>query len=105
MQLYVGSCHVVSAEIAVAMDMPTDNLADCEVRGVIRFLQANEILVRHAEEARSCVELFYCTTMHVRILPARHKSCCVSILEHPQLAPSDFFLFPKMKHHAGKASK
>ena len=80
MQLYVGSCHVVSAEIAVAMDMPTDNLADCEVRGVIRFLQANEILVRHAEEARSCVELFYCTTMHVRILPARHKSFCVSIL-------------------------
>ena len=44
MQLYVGACHVVSAEIAVAMAAPVENPADCEVRGVIRFLQADEIL-------------------------------------------------------------
>ena len=35
---------MVSAEIAVAMDVPIENPADCKVRGVIRFLQANEIL-------------------------------------------------------------
>ena len=44
MQLYVGPCHVVSAEIAVAMAVPIENPADCEVRGVIRFLQIDEIL-------------------------------------------------------------
>ena len=36
--------HVVSAEIAVSMTVPIGNPADCEVRGVIRFLQADEIL-------------------------------------------------------------
>ena len=43
MQLYVGPCHVVSAEIAVDMAMPIENPADCEVRYVIGFLQADEI--------------------------------------------------------------
>ena len=78
MQLYVGPCHVVSAEIAVAMAAPIENPADCEVRGVIRFLQADEILGYLAEEISSRVELFCYTTMHVRILPSRHKPCCVS---------------------------
>ena len=78
MQLYVGPCHVVSAEIAVAMAVPIENPADCEVRGVIRFLQADEILGYLAEEAGSRVELFCCATMHVRILSGRHKACCVS---------------------------
>ena len=45
MQLYVGPCHVASAEIAVVMAVPIEKPADCEVRGVIRFLQADEILV------------------------------------------------------------
>ena len=44
MQLYVGPCHVASAEIAVAMAVPIENPAYCEARGVIRFPQANEIL-------------------------------------------------------------
>ena len=35
---------MVSAEIAVAIGVPIENPADCEVRGVIRFLQADEIL-------------------------------------------------------------
>ena len=63
---------MVSAEIAVAMAVPLENPADCEVRGVIRFLQADEILRYLAEEASSRVELFCCTIMHVRILPDRH---------------------------------
>ena len=44
MQLYVELCHVVSAEIAVAMAVPIENPADCKARGVIRFLQADDIL-------------------------------------------------------------
>ena len=76
MQLYVGPCHMVSAVIAVAMAVPIENPADCEVRG---FLQADGILGYLAEESsNSRVELFCCTTMHVRILPGRDKPCCVS---------------------------
>ena len=78
MQLYVGPRHVISAQIAVTMAVPIENPADCEVRGVISFLQADEILGYFADEASSRVELFCCTTMHVRILPGRHKPCCVS---------------------------
>ena len=78
MQLYVGPCHGVSAEITVAMAVPIGNSDDCEVRGVIRFLQADEILGYLVGETSSRVELFCCTTMHVRILPGRHKPCCVS---------------------------
>ena len=78
MQLYVGTCHVVSAERAVAMTVLIENPADCEVRGVIRFLQTDEILGYLAEEASSRVELFCFTTMYVRILSGRHKPCCVS---------------------------
>ena len=80
MQLYVGPCHVVSAEKAVAMAVPIENPADydCEVRGVIRFLQAVEMLDYLAEEASSRVELFCCTTMLVRILHGKHKPFCVS---------------------------
>ena len=37
--VYIGPCQVVSAEMAV----PIENPADCEVRDVIRFLQADEI--------------------------------------------------------------
>ena len=58
MQLYVGLCHVLSAEIAVVMAVPIDNPTECEMRGVISFLQADEILGYLAEEASSRVELF-----------------------------------------------
>ena len=64
---------MVRAEIAVAMAVPIENPADCAVRGVIRFLQADEILGYPAEEASSRVELFCCTAMH-----GRYKPCCVS---------------------------
>ena len=74
MQLYVGPYHMVRAEIAV----PIDNTAVSEVRGIISFLQADEILGYLAEEASSGVALFYYTTIHVRILPGRHTPCCVS---------------------------
>ena len=78
MQLYVGPSRMVSAQIAVDMAVPIVNPADCELRGIIRFLQANQILGYLSEEASSRVELFCCKTMHVRILPGRHKSRCVS---------------------------
>ena len=77
MQLYVWLCHVVSAEIAVAMAVTIKN-PDCEVRGVFFSLQDDEILGYLTEEASSRVELFCSTTMLVRILPGRHKPCCVS---------------------------
>ena len=35
---------MVSAETAVGMAVPIENPADCEVRGVISFLQADDIL-------------------------------------------------------------
>ena len=71
----VGPCHVVSAEIAVAMAVPIENPADCAVRGVIRSLQADEILGYLAEESSSLVKFFCCTAIHVCILLGRHKSC------------------------------
>ena len=55
-----------------------DGCADCEVQGVICFLQADEILGYLAEEASSRMKLFCCTTVHVYILPGRHKPCCMS---------------------------
>ena len=78
MQLYVRPCHVISEERTVAGAVPIENPANCEVRGVICFLQADEILGYLAEEASSSVELFCCTTMQVRILPNLHKPSCVS---------------------------
>ena len=65
---------MVSAEIAVVMAVPIENPTDCQVRGVIGFLQANDILGYLAEEASSRVELFCCTTIHVRILSGRHTA-------------------------------
>ena len=64
MQLYVGPCHVVSAEITVVVVMPIENAADCEVRGVISFLQLDEISGYLAEEISSRVELFCCTSAY-----------------------------------------
>ena len=34
-QLHVGACHVVSAQIAVAVAVTIENPADCEVRSVV----------------------------------------------------------------------
>ena len=107
MQLYVGRCQVVSAEIAVAMAVPTENPADNEVRGIIGFLQADEILDYLSEGASSRVELFCSTTMHVRILPSRYKPCCAShsigisssILRTVRTWNRRTFSFPKMKEH------
>ena len=94
---------MVSAEIAMAMPVPIENPADCEVRGVIPFLQADEILGYLAEEVTSRVELFCCTTVHVRILPGRHKPCCVissSILRTVRSSHRrTFSCFQKMKEH------
>ena len=46
---------MVSGEIAVAMAVPIENTANCEVQGVICFLQANEIFDYLAEDTSSHV--------------------------------------------------
>ena len=100
--------HVVSAERAVAMAVSIENPADCEMRGVIGFLQTDEILRYLPEEASSRVELL-CLHDNARPHIARKTQALLrEIFEHPpfspDLAPSDFFLFPKMKEHlAGKS--
>ena len=79
---------MVSAEIAVAMAVPIENPADCEVRGVIRFLQADEILGYLAEEATSRLELFCCND-NARPHTARQTQASLceqfhwDIFEHP----------------------
>ena len=106
MQLYVGLCHVVRAEIAVAMVVPIENSADCEVRGVVSFLQADGILGYLAEETSSRVKLFCCTTMHVRILPGRNKPCCMSnsigTSSSVQFGPGTVELFPVSKNEGAR---
>ena len=49
----------------MAVAVPIENPADCEVRGVLRFVQAGEILGYLAEEASSRMELFCYTTCSV----------------------------------------
>ena len=78
MQLYVEPYHVVSAEVTVVIVVPIEKPADCEVRGVIRFLLGDEFLVYLTEAASSRVELLCCMTIHFRILPSRHKPCWLS---------------------------
>ena len=80
--LKIASCNCTSdLEIAVAMALSIEKSADTEVWGV-SFLQADEILGYLAEEAISRVELFCCATVHVHILPGRHKPCWVIPLRH-----------------------
>ena len=76
MQLYVGPCHMVSAEVAVAMvcRLRIPPTVRCEVL-IVFFLQADEVLGYLIEKASSRVELFCCTTMHVRMLSGRHTLC------------------------------
>ena len=101
--VYMVPCHVVSAEIAVATAVQIKIPTDCEVRGVIRFLHTDEISGYLAEEASSRVELFCCndnarphTAGHTQILICEQFQW--KIFEHPpyspDLAPSDFFVFP-----------
>ena len=67
----------------------------CLTVGVIRFMQADEILSYLAEETSSRVKLFCCTTMHVRQTQAfLREQFRWDIFEHPpyspDLAPSGF---------------
>ena len=107
MQLYVGPCHEVSVEIAVVMVVPIENPADCDVRSVIRFLQADAILGYPAEEASSRVELFCCTSAYCLAdtslaawaIPLGHLR-----VSSVQSGPGTIGLIPvsKMQHLAGK---
>ena len=94
----LGPCHVVTAEIVVAMAVPNENPADCEVRGVIRFLQADEVSVYFAEEASSRVELFCCTTMHVHNCVSNSNGTYSSILRAVQIwHHRNFYYFQKWR--------
>ena len=67
MKFHAGPSQVVSAEIAVAMAVPIDNPTDCEVRGVMLFLQADEILGYLVEEqalAWNCSVAQQCTYVY-----------------------------------------
>ena len=113
MQLCVGPWHVVSAEIAVAMAMQIQNPTDCEVRGVIRSLEAEELfgwLSCPRGKLSRGIDLLH---GNARSHASRQTQVFLSeqfhwdIFEHPpyspDLASSDFFLFSKMKEHlAGK---
>ena len=103
--MYLGPCHVVSV---VAMVLPIENSADCEVQGVIRFLQADEILgylCRRGKLSRGIVLLHDNARPHTarQTQASLREQFHCDIFEHPlyssDLAPSDFFMFPKMKKH------
>ena len=111
MQLYIRPCHVVSAEIAVTKAVPIENPIGCKVRVVISYPQVDEILGYLAEEASSRVEFLLHDSAHphtaqqTQTLPLEQIHW--DIFEHPpyspDLAPSDFFLFSKLKENlAGK---
>ena len=58
---------MISAEIPVAMAVPIENPADCNVRGIIGFLQADEILGYLAKEqalAWKCSVARQCTSAY-----------------------------------------
>ena len=108
MQLYVVHCHIVRAEIAVTMAMPIENPAECTVGGVTRFLKADEILGylgRRGKFSRGIVLLHDNTRSHTarQIKALLREKLHWDIFQHspynPDLAPSDFFLFLKMKEH------
>ena len=112
MQLYVRRpCHMVSAETAVAMAVLTENPADCEVRGVNSFSAGQwdlRLSCRRGKLSHGTVLFHDNAYMHT----ARQTQALMceqfhwDIFEHPpyspDLAPSDFFLFPKMEHLSGK---
>ena len=99
MQLYVRSCHVVSAQIAVAMAEPIENPTDCEVRSVIHFLQVDEILPKRQALARNSSVAWQCTSVHCQADVLLHEQFHWDIFKHPpyslNLAPSEFFPFSK----------
>ena len=80
------------------------DLKSRRLRGVIRFLQADEILGYLAEEASSRVELHDNASPHTALL---REQLHWDIFDHPRYSPdlalSDFFLFPKMEYLAGKS--
>ena len=111
---------MVNAEIAVAMAVTIKNPAYSEVRGVIRFPQANEILSSNRiiprESRRGKLSRGIVLLHNARPHTARQTQTLLreqfhgDIFEHPPyssyLASSDFFLLSKLKEHlAGKRSK
>ena len=105
MQLYVGPCHVVSAEIAVAMTVPIENLAAPTVRYEVLFVSAGRLDLRLSCRRGKLSRKIVLLHDNARPHTARQTQALLreqwDIFEHPlyspDVAPSEFFLFPKMK--------
>ena len=100
---------MASAETAVAMAVPFENPADCEVRGIRTYYFSAgrwdfRSSCRRGKLLRRIVVLHDNgrphTARQTEALP--YEQFHWDIFEHPpyssDLAPSDFFLFPKMEH-------
>ena len=106
MLLYVGPCHMVSAELAVAMAVPIENPAE------VLLFPANRWDLRLSCQRGKLSSGIVLLHDNARPYTARQTQTLLreqfhwGIFEHPpyssDLAPSDFFLFPKMEHIADK---
>ena len=91
----------------MAVVVPIENPADCEVLLVFcRPMRSQVILPKRQAFAWNCSVATQCTVAYCPTAMLREQFYS-DIFEHPpyspDLAPSDFFLFPKMKEHlAGK---
>ena len=100
MQLHVGSCHVVNAELAVVMAVPIENSARCYSFSAGRW--DLRLCCRRGKLSRGIVLLYDNARPHT----ARQTQALLreqvhwDIFEHPpyspDLAPSDFSCFQKM---------
>jgi histone-lysine N-methyltransferase SETMAR len=113
------------------MNKKIDNPADCEVRSAIRFLNAqNVLLVEFMLRGTTINAESYCATLRRLRYAIQHRRRCLlssgvmllhdnarpraaartqamllefgwEVFERPDLAPSDFHLFPKLKEFLG----
>ena len=111
MQLHAGSCHVLSAEIAVAMAVPIENPADWGAR-CYSFPACRWNLWLSCRRAKLSCGIVLLHDNNTRPHTARQTQASLleqfhwDIFEHPPYSPdlgsSDVLLFLKMKHLAGK---
>ena len=83
---------MVSAEIAVVMAVPIENPSDCEVRGVISFLQADDmgILPKRQALAWNCSVARQRTSAYCPAdtsLTALREQFHWDVFEHPPYSP------------------
>ena len=103
----VEPSHAVSAEIAVAMAVPIENPVDCEVLFVFRMPMRCQVILAK-KFTREIVLLNDNARPHTawQTQALLREQFHWDIFEHPpyspDMAPSDFFLFSKMKEHLAR---